>query len=131
MRAITSRGNRTTENRLRALLVRAGFSGWTMHPQNAPGSPDFIFLKERVAIFTDGCFWHGCPTCGHIPKTNKRYWKAKIARNQLRDKISLQQARALGYGVIRIWECHLKENARGCIGRVRRAVLSSKARAFR
>src|SRR5438876_615623 len=77
MRAIRGRGNRTTERRLRAMLVRAGLRGWRMGSTAEIGSPDFAFPQERVLLFVDGCFWHGCPRCGHIPRTNAQYWSAK------------------------------------------------------
>src|ERR1035438_7375864 len=70
MRAIRSRGNRSTEVRLRGAVVRRGIRGWTLHPKEVFGVPDFFFKNCRVAIFVDGCFWHGCPRCGHVPKTN-------------------------------------------------------------
>src|ERR1700722_16772448 len=101
MRAIKSRGNRTTERRLRAMLVRSGLRGWTMYPAKSIGSPDFLFVAQKVAIFVDGCFWHGCPRCGHVPRTNSAYWKAKIDRNQKRDVLVRRVARSSGYAVVR------------------------------
>ena len=76
------------------------------------GVPDFIFPDSKVAIFIDGCFWHGCPKCGHIPKTNASYWAAKIARNQNRDKKYSKELRSQGFTVIRTWECALKIDSR-------------------
>jgi DNA mismatch endonuclease (patch repair protein) len=81
MGAIRGKGNRTTEVRFRAMLVRAGIRGWTMQTKGIKGKPDFYFPKSKVAVFLDGCFWHGCPKCGHVPSVNRPYWKAKIKRN--------------------------------------------------
>ena len=61
MAAVRGKGNISTEQRLRLALVRAGVSGWTLHTKSIVGCPDFYFAKQRLAIFTDGCFWHGCP----------------------------------------------------------------------
>src|SRR5262249_41513821 len=85
MRAIKEKGNKSTEKRLRAILVRAGVRGWKMHPPGLPGKPDFLFPEARVVVFVDGCYWHGCAECGHIPNVNRPYWSAKIEGNQRRD----------------------------------------------
>lgn|SRR6266700_7731898 len=109
MGKIRGRNNRTTEVRLRYALVRAGIGGWRLHVA-LPGRPDFYFIKKRIAIFVDGCFWHGCPNCGHIPRTNRAFWRAKIERNQQRaakwDCI-LQKDKVL---VLHIWECEIKHS---------------------
>ena len=83
MSKIRGRGNLTTEVPLRYAMVKAGISGWRMHPV-LPGRPDFFFLPSQSCIFVDGCFWHGCPRCGHIPRTRSQFWRAKIDRNQQR-----------------------------------------------
>jgi len=118
MRAIRSRGNRSTEWRLRSLLIRNGFKGWKVHSKEFIGTPDVAFPSSRVVIFIDGCFWHGCPVCGHIPKTNKKYWTAKIERNKKRDRQNTRQLRQQGYKVIRVWECALKTKPTKCLGRI-------------
>jgi DNA mismatch endonuclease (patch repair protein) len=122
MRAIRARGNRSTEWRLRALLVGASLKGWTIRPLSEIGSPDFAFAGAKVAVFVDGCFWHGCPRCGHVPKTNVPYWAAKIARNRARDRKMSRVARMRSYRVVRIWECELKRRAAEFLERIRRAV---------
>jgi DNA mismatch endonuclease (patch repair protein) len=80
--------------------------GWRRF-QNFIGKPDFIWRKEKVALFVDGCFWHGCPTCLRLPATNKRYWHNKIARNVIRDREVNRLLRQLGWIVVRIKECKL------------------------
>lgn len=108
MGAIRGKGNRTTEARLRLRLVRMGLRGWTMHP-DLPGRPDFYFSGKRVAVFVDGCFWHGCPKCGHIPKTNRAFWKAKIQRNRRRAVKINRDLKSAGLSVVRIWEHELQK----------------------
>src|SRR5713226_2330071 len=104
MATVRGKGNRTTEIRARALLIRAGVRGWCMHPRDVAGRPDFFFTAERLAIFIDGCFWHGCARCGHVPKTNARFWSAKIQRNRDRDRLTSRLLRSQGIHVMRIWE---------------------------
>jgi DNA mismatch endonuclease, patch repair protein len=103
MGKIKSRNNRTTELRLRMALIREGCSGWVLHP-DLPGRPDFFFRREKLAVFVDGCFWHGCKMCGHVPKTRSRFWSAKIDRNRQRDKHTTQTLKSAGIKVLRIWE---------------------------
>jgi DNA mismatch endonuclease, patch repair protein len=112
MRAIKGANNRSTELRLRAHLAKSGCRGWCVRPRELYGRPDFAFLVEKIAIFVDGCFWHGCPKCGHIPASNKSYWRTKIARNQARDQLVSRALRSEGYLVIRIRECQLRTAAR-------------------
>jgi DNA mismatch endonuclease (patch repair protein) len=109
MSAIRGKHNRSTELRLRMALVKAGVSGWTLHPQELPGRPDFYFKKTKLSIFVDGCYWHGCPKCGHIPKTRTAFWKAKIKRNQERDKMKGLELKKRGIKSLRIWEHELKD----------------------
>jgi DNA mismatch endonuclease (patch repair protein) len=125
MRAIRSVSNTTTERRLAALLISARLRGWHVRPKDFPGGPDFVFPKERTVIFVDGCFWHGCPKCGHIPKTNRAYWQAKLARNHARDARIARTLRKTGFHVVRLWECDLRQRPNACLGRIRRALKSS------
>src|SRR5713101_1142471 len=71
MRAVRGKNNRTTERRLRLGLVGCGVDGWRVRPGGLKGSPDFFFPAAKVAVFVDGCFWHGCPECGHVPRQNR------------------------------------------------------------
>jgi DNA mismatch endonuclease (patch repair protein) len=71
MKGVRGKGNRTTETLFRAGLESWGITGWEMHCSSIKGSPDLFFPKERIAVFLDGCFWHGCDLCGHIPKKNQ------------------------------------------------------------
>jgi DNA mismatch endonuclease, patch repair protein len=91
MGAIRSRGNKDTELKLASVLRAARITGWRRH-QPLPGHPDFVFRRERLAVFVDGCFWHGCPKHGRQPGTNIAYWAQKLTRNKARD---LSVSRAL------------------------------------
>ena len=99
--------NKSTEWRLRASLIRAGVRGWHLNPADVYGKPDFVFRHERVVVFVDGCFWHGCGACQRVPSSNTVYWGHKIARNRKRDRTVTSQLRRDGWRVLRIWEHEL------------------------
>jgi len=120
MAAIRSRGNRETELRLVALLRAAGITGWRRH-QPLPGRPDFLFRRARVAVFVDGCFWHGCRWHCRMPSTRSAFWRAKLARNRGRDREVSHQLRAAGWRVVRFWEHSLKDPDR-VVARLRDAL---------
>ncbi len=89
------------------LLVRAGISGWRLHPKNLTGHPDFVFESLRIAIFVDGCFWHQCPRCRLTPSSNLDYWMPKLRRNRERDWQVRLRLNEQGWLVLRIWEHEL------------------------
>jgi len=120
MRSVKARGNRSTELRFRAGLIRRGIVGWKIHPQNIIGRPDFFFPSKRLVVFLDGCFWHGCQRCGHIPKNNRAFWHTKITRNCSRDIAITQQIEAEGITVLRFWEHQLKEDLSSCLREIER-----------
>ena len=107
MSRIRGKGNEKTEVMLAKLLREAGIKSWRRH-QPIPGRPDFSFRKQKVAVFVDGCFWHGCPRCFRLPKQNRVFWKAKIEGNRRRDRSVNGRLRRLGWEVVRIRECRLK-----------------------
>ena len=104
MAKVRGTGNRSTEGIVETALRAACIRGWKKHPENVPGKPDFYFSRYRLAIFVDGCFWHACPMCGRIPKTNAPFWIDKIDQNRRRDNRVRRQLRKLGYHAMRIWE---------------------------
>lgn len=116
--AVRGRNNKTTEVRLRLALVRAGIRGWALHDRSLPGCPDFVFKRRKLAIYVDGCFWHGCPKCGHIPKTRSEFWSAKIARNFERDRESTARLQSLGFRVLRFWEHELRFELASCVSKI-------------
>jgi len=111
MASIRSKDNTTTERAFLAILRRAGISGWRRH-LNLSGKPDFVFRSQRLAIFLDGCFWHGCPRCYRLPQDNRSYWKKKLIGNRLRDRRRSRELRLLGWRVLRVWE-HILKSRRG------------------
>jgi DNA mismatch endonuclease (patch repair protein) len=118
MAAIRHRGNRSTERTFAALLRRFRVSGWTLHSSDVAGKPDFYFSKRRIAVFVDGCFWHGCPRCFQAPRQNRSFWTAKIERNRKRDRKVTRALRREGIKVIRLWEHDLERRT----SRIRRAL---------
>ena len=107
MAAIHSTGNRATELRLAAILRAHSITGWRRH-QPLPGKPDFVFRREHLAVFVDGCFWHGCRWHCRMPKSRQSYWKPKIKRNKTRDKAIRGMLQQAGWRVHRIWEHSLE-----------------------
>jgi len=103
MAAIRSKGNKATELRLVAILRATGIRGWRRH-QPLPGRPDFVFRRERLVIFVDGCFWHGCPRHFRMPKSNREYWERKLGRNIRRDRGNNKSLRKAGWQVLRFWQ---------------------------
>ena len=122
MRAVRGAGNPSTEQRLRSLFSRHAISGWRRQ-SNLPGRPDFVFPRSKVAVFVDGCFWHGCPLHGQQPKQNAQYWRTKIARNRARDRWVTRTLRASGWRVLRIWEHALScQGEQRLLARIRRVL---------
>ena len=113
MRKVKSKKNKSTELRLIDIFKQNGITGWK---RNYPvkGHPDFVFLKEKVAVFVDGCFWHGHEGCKYyiLPKTNVEFWQNKIERNRNRDIEEQQKLASMGWHCITVWECQLKPKAR-------------------
>jgi DNA mismatch endonuclease, patch repair protein len=79
-----------------------------MNVRTLPGQPDVVVPGLRLAIFADGCFYHGCPEHGHVPKSNVDYWFPKLTRNQRRDRANRRALRRMGFAVWRLWEHELK-----------------------
>jgi DNA mismatch endonuclease (patch repair protein) len=86
------------------------------------GSPDVVFVRARVAVFVDGCFWHGCRRHCRRPATNRPYWAAKIERNLARDARVGRELRAAGWRVVRLWEHQVRADPARCAARVKRLV---------
>ncbi|HBY58790.1 MAG TPA: very short patch repair endonuclease [Solibacterales bacterium] len=120
MAKVKSKGNRSTEWRLRSALIRAGISGWTLR-SDLPGTPDFVFASARLVVFVDGCFWHGCPKCKRTPSSNTEYWGAKIAGNRKRDRAIALLLEGQGWKVVRLWE-HQLIKMRAIIKRISNAL---------
>lgn len=135
MSLIRSTGNKGTELKLVTLMRGLGIKGWRRHVRLQAGArkssgsqpltvrPDFVFRAEKVVVFVDGCFWHGCPRHGTQPRQNRKFWLAKITRNQARDRKVARGLRAKGWKVLRIWECALtKKRAPATMARLVRSL---------
>ena len=99
------------------ILVRKGLHArgfrFRLHNKKLPGSPDIVLPKYGVAIMVNGCFWNGHKGCRYAtkPKSNVEFWEAKIARNRHRDEVTKAHLDALGWTVITIWECELRNSS--------------------
>ncbi len=104
MRAVKGKGTKL-ERRLWAMLAGMGLRGWKKNVEFVAGRPDVVFAGQRVAVFIDGCFWHGCPHCNRkLPDTNRAYWERKIRRNVELAGLHNEQLQQDGWIVVRIWE---------------------------
>lgn len=110
------------EVRFRRALWAAGVRGYRLH-RRLPGRPDLAFGRARLAVFVHGCYWHQCPK-GHLPapKANAGFWAEKFRRNRERDLAAVDSLQAMGWSVMTIWECDLREDAPAAVERVREAL---------
>lgn len=103
--------NTAPELMVRRMLREAGFCGYRLHRKELPGKPDIAFIGKRKAIWVHGCFWHrhDCKTGRREPKSNRDYWIPKFERNRQRDAANQAEMTRLGWVVLTVWECELKE----------------------
>lgn len=117
-------GNKETEVALAKLMRRNGIKGWRRR-QSLFGKPDFLFRAARLAIFVDGCFWHGCLKHSKVPRNNRPFWLKKLEGNKKRDRMVNRVLRSQGWRVLRIWEHELSlKNQHRCIAKIRRALMA-------
>lgn len=109
MRSVKSKRNKSTEQSLICFFRKNKIIGWR---RNYPleGKPDFVFPKDKIVVFTDGCFWHGHDCRNTTPSQNRSYWQIKIEKNRRRDEYVNRLLEEKGWKVIRLWECSLKDN---------------------
>ena len=119
MRRVRSRDT-SCEFLLRSALHRRGLR-YSLR-RKLPGSPDIVFGPAKVAVFVDGCFWHGCPEHCRRPSSNTTYWHVKIDRNMARDARVSGELKALGWGIVRLWEHEVRRSPARCAARVERVV---------
>ena len=150
MSRIRSRGNADTELALVRVFRVNGITGWRRHQRirfNAQRStsnsersklgvgrwkfslsvrPDFVFPRLKLAVFVDGCFWHACPRHCRMPAGNRAFWRAKLSRNQARDRLVTSTLRKAGWRVLRVWEHELtRKRELRLLKRLQRALVSS------
>ena len=111
MSRIKGKGNKDTELAMIKILRKHHLAGWRRN-QVVMGKPDFIFPKQRVALFVDGCFWHGCPKHSNIPQNNREFLEKKLLGNMDRDKLVSKELRKVGWKVVRVWEHELSNSDR-------------------
>lgn len=149
MSRIRSRGNKATELALAKLFRVHHITGWRRqivvtvrssrrkeaHPETSrlksvrASSPrrlrmraDFVFQKLKLAVFVDGCFWHGCPRHATKPRNNRAFWRKKLVGNKARDQLVNHTLRKAGWRVVRIWECELAQRSAVCLRRLQRVI---------
>src|SRR5271157_5540149 len=112
MRAVRSR-NTQPEVRVRQIAYALGYR-FRLHFRKLPGTPDLAFPGRRKAVFVHGCFWHRHKGCrrASIPKSNRAFWRAKLARNASRDAEELAAIRKQGWRALVVWECEVKNEPR-------------------
>ena len=93
----------TVEKRARSVL-RLQKIKYKGNVKSLPGSPDLVIPAFNLAIFVNGCFWHGCPRCYTSPKHNRKWWNQKISNNRRRDRRAIRKLRNQGYSVLNLWE---------------------------
>lgn len=117
---LQSSRNTHPEVALRSALHRMGLR-FRVHIRPVPGvrrEADVVFPRARVALFVDGCFWHGCPQHASWPKANASWWKAKIDANQARDRDTDERLAEAGWLVVRVWEHEAVDEAAGRVARL-------------
>jgi DNA mismatch endonuclease (patch repair protein) len=108
--------NTKPEITLRKKLWQMGFR-YRLHAK-LPGKPDFVFPKYRVAVFVDGCFWHGCPLHAQEPKTNAEFWDKKLLDNKERDRKVNDLLLQNGWIVVRVWEHEIRDSLEEAVRKV-------------
>lgn len=128
MKKVHSSGNKSTELKLIKLMNANGITGWRRN-YKVKGHPDFVFLPQKIAIFVDGCFWHGHDCRNTKPSANSDYWQKKRERNMRHDKEITTLFENRGWIVVRIWECELKKkNEAVALERIKNALAERKRR---
>lgn len=108
--------NTTLELKIRKKLWQKGLR-YRIH-YKLTGKPDIVFVRKRIAIFIDSCFWHKCPYHFREPNSNKEYWLDKIEKNAMRDKKVTKLLQKEGWMVIRLWEHQIKNDLDDCINKI-------------
>lgn len=121
MSKIRGWGNKNTELVLVKLFRQHHITGWRRH-QKIFGKPDFAFRRERVVVFVDGCFWHGCAKHCKVPTGNREFWQKKLSANKARDRRVNRELRKQGWNVIRLWQHDLVRQPERCILKIERAL---------
>lgn len=119
MAAIKSR-NTKPEMLLRKALFHLGLR--YLVRSKLTGKPDIVFTRQKVAVFVDGCFWHGCPKCYKEPEQNRDFWRKKIESNRLRDNYVNNVLTQEGWKVVRVWEHDIKKDLNTVVQKILKCV---------
>lgn len=111
---------------LRKALWATGLRYRLSTKERLPGSPDIIFPGAMVVVFVDGCFWHGCPVHGTMPKSRPDFWATKITRNRERDRQVDTNLVQLGWKVLRFWEHDIRARLQDCVAEVATALVRNE-----
>ena len=105
--------NTRPELQLRRIVYGAGYR-YRLHGVQLPGKPDLVFAGRRKVIFVHGCFWHRHDQCAlaRLPKSNQDFWRTKLERNKERDASDYRRLREMGWEVMVVWECELRDSGR-------------------
>lgn len=126
MSEVHSKGNKSTELKLIRYFKENDIHGWR-RGYKVKGHPDFVFLDQKIAVFVDGCFWHGHDCRNTRPADHQEYWQRKRERNIQHDHEITDRFEARGWTVIRIWECELKKkNEKGKIHEIMEKIRSAQ-----
>ena len=108
--ALVKSRNTKPELKVRSALHGAGLR-YVLHNKQLPGSPDLVFPSRKIVLFVHGCFWHRHENCtaARLPKTRQEFWLPKLNGNAARDKKQASQLKKMGWKVLVIWECEIKE----------------------
>lgn len=109
--------NTSPELIIRKMLFSRGIKGYRIH-YDLPGKPDITFIRKRIVIFIDGCFWHRCPIDFQEPESKKGFWIKKINSNVARDKEVNKKLESLGWCVVRFWEHEVKKDPESVIKKI-------------
>lgn len=115
--------NSKPELLLRKNLFNMGLRGYRKNYKELPGKPDIVYTKQKLAIFINGCYWHGCEICGWSPpKHNTEFWIDKINKNRQRDIAKKEKLESLGYTVMTVWEHEIKKNIKEVLFKIYNAL---------
>lgn len=125
MSRIKGKGNKATELAFIKMLRINGITGWRRH-LDIVGKPDFVFMKKKIVVFVDGCFWHCCPLHFQYPKTNKMFWRKKLNSNKLHDREVNKKLKSDGWSVLRFWEHSIENNPQTVVNKLIKVISEEK-----
>jgi DNA mismatch endonuclease, patch repair protein len=109
MMALVKGKDTSPEKKVRSIVHRMGYR-FRLHRKDLPGKPDIVLPRHKKVIFVHGCFWHGHEGCprSHRPTTNTEFWDSKLDHNMKRDRSNQKRLKEMGWNVLVVWECQLK-----------------------